>query len=150
MIIKLIKSLIIILAISLLFSNLTVIANSEQLNPFTNPEYYRPESVLNNSTEFNRKAGTIFGIVNAIGVVCSVAVLAIVGIKYMVGSVEAKAEYKKTMMGYMIGAILLFTGTTIPNIIYKVVRDIEYEDINPVLPSKPSMPARPFRPITKN
>ena len=122
MIVKLIKSLILILAISLLFSNLTVIASNENVNPFTNPEYYRPNVVQNDSVEFNRRAGKIFGIVNAVGVICSVAVLALVGIKYMAGSIEEKAEYKKTMIGYIIGAILLFSGTTFPNVIFNVVQ----------------------------
>jgi len=42
----------------------------------------------------------------------------VLGIKYMMGSAEEKAEYKKTMIPYIIGAILLFAATTIANAIY--------------------------------
>ena len=38
----------------------------------------------------------------------------------MLGSIEEKAEYKKTMIYYMLGALLLFSATTLPNILYKL------------------------------
>ena len=46
--------------------------------------------------------------VTNIGMIVSVLILAILGIKYMLGSVEEKAEYKKDLLPYLIGAILLF------------------------------------------
>ena len=55
-----------------------------------------------------------------IGIVISVVVVTIIGIKYMLGSVEEKAEYKKTMIGYLIGALLLFSTTTVANILYNI------------------------------
>ena len=42
----------------------------------------------------------------------------------MIGSVEEKAEYKKTMTTYLIGAILVFSVTTIPNILYQIAQSI--------------------------
>ena len=42
----------------------------------------------------------------------------------MLGSVEEKAEYKKTLMPYIIGAFLLFTGTLVPNVIYKMIKGL--------------------------
>ncbi len=38
----------------------------------------------------------------------------------MIGSAEEKAEYKKTMIPYIIGAILIFASTTIVNIVYNL------------------------------
>ena len=43
-----------------------------------------------------------------------------VGIKYMVGSVEEKAEYKRTMIPFLIGAIFIFAASSIAGIIYQV------------------------------
>ena len=60
----------------------------------------------------------IMGIVQTVGVVLSVVVLIVLGIKYMMGSAEEKAEYKKTMMPYIIGALLIFGATTIANMVY--------------------------------
>ena len=60
----------------------------------------------------------IMGIVQTLGIVLAVVVLMILGIKYMMGSAEEKAEYKKTMIPYVIGAILIFGATTIANMVY--------------------------------
>ena len=60
----------------------------------------------------------IMGIVNTVGVVVAVVILMVLGIKYMMGSAEEKAEYKKTMMPYIIGAVLIFGATTIANAVY--------------------------------
>ncbi len=70
------------------------------------------------------KASNILGIIQVVGIVVSVAMLMVIGIKYMLGSVEEKAEYKSSLKPYIIGAFVLFTGTTIPNIIYKIMQGL--------------------------
>lgn len=62
-------------------------------------------------------AKQIIGIINVIGVVVAVIILLVLGIKYMTGSVEEKAEYKKTFVPYLIGALLVFGAPTIVNVI---------------------------------
>ena len=59
----------------------------------------------------------IIGVLQAVAIVLSVTVLIVLGIKYMVGSIEEKAEYKKSMMPYIIGAVLIFSAATISAII---------------------------------
>ena len=58
------------------------------------------------------------GIIQVVGVVIAVLVLMVLGVKYMMGSAEEKAEYKKTMIPYIVGAILIFAAATIANAIY--------------------------------
>ena len=41
----------------------------------------------------------------------------------MMGSVEEKATYKQTLLPYLIGAILLFTGSLIPQLIYDIMQN---------------------------
>ncbi len=77
-----------------------------------------------NSEELKQKTGNVLGIVQVIGSVVSVIILMAIGIKYMLGSVEEKAEYKKTLMPYLIGAALVFSGTTIPQILYQISKNI--------------------------
>lgn len=60
----------------------------------------------------------IITVLTVIGTVISVIVLIILGLKYMMGSVEEKAEYKKTMMPYVIGAALVFAASAIAGMIY--------------------------------
>ena len=63
-------------------------------------------------------------IISTIGSVASVIVLVIIGIKYMMGSAEEKAEYKKTLMPYVIGAALVFAASAIAGIIFGFTQNI--------------------------
>ena len=63
----------------------------------------------------------IVGAINVVGIVLSVVIVAVLGIKYMVGSAEEKADYKKSMMPYLIGAACLFLAPTIANGIYNLL-----------------------------
>lgn len=66
-----------------------------------------------------KKAGNgIVKVISTIGVVTSVVVLIVIGIKYMMGSTSAKAEYKKTLIPYVIGAGLVFIASSIAQVIY--------------------------------
>ncbi len=60
----------------------------------------------------------ITGIIQIVGTIVSVAMLIVLGIKYMMGSAEEKAEYKKTLFPYLIGAVLIFAASNLAKIIY--------------------------------
>lgn len=76
------------------------------------------------SQKLKDKAEKILGIIQVVGVVISVIMLMSIGIKYMLGSVEEKAGYKETFKPYLIGAVLVFSTTTIPQIIYQIAKNI--------------------------
>ena len=63
-------------------------------------------------------------IINVVGIVIAVIILLIIGIKYMIGSASEKAEYKKTMIPYLVGAILIFASTTIVNVVYNIANGV--------------------------
>ena len=71
------------------------------------------------SAEIANVGKAIVGILQTTGIVISVIILIIIGIKYMMGSAEEKAEYKKTMMPYIIGAALIFTASVFANVLYQ-------------------------------
>lgn len=71
-----------------------------------------------NTTSFDNIGKRIIGMVQAIGSIVSVLVLVILGVKYMMGSAEEKAEYKKTMIPYLVGAILIFAASNLASMIY--------------------------------
>ena len=60
----------------------------------------------------------IVGILQIIGMLVSVVILIVLGIKYMMGSAEEKASYKKTMIPYVVGAVLVFGASTFAEAIY--------------------------------
>lgn len=75
------------------------------------------------STKLEKKANTIYAYIRNIGIILSVIILLVIGIKYMLGSVEEKANYKETLLPYIIGAFLLFTGSLIPQLIYNFMQN---------------------------
>ncbi len=60
----------------------------------------------------------IITIVSTIGSIVSVIVLVVLGLKYMMGSAEEKAEYKRTLLPYVIGAGLVFAASAIAGVIF--------------------------------
>ena len=88
-----------------------------------------PSNITGNSDNTNTQKITDLGnsivkIVATIGSVVSVIVLIVLGIKYMMGSAEEKAEYKKTMLPYIIGAALVFAASTIAGVIFNFASSI--------------------------
>ena len=72
----------------------------------------------NGTTNVKSVGGKIVGLIRVIGTIASVGMLIVLGIKYMMGSAEERAEYKKTLFPYFIGAVLMFGATNLTQIIY--------------------------------
>ena len=66
----------------------------------------------------------IISIISTVAIVISVIVLLIIGIKYMMGSASEKAEYKKTMIPYLIGVFIFFAITQLLTILLKYVNGL--------------------------
>ena len=62
----------------------------------------------------------VIKIIATVGSIISVLMLIVLGIKYMIGSTEERAEYKKSLFPYFIGAVLLFGASTLAGIIYNI------------------------------
>lgn len=75
------------------------------------------------TTKVTNIGGKIINIIQVVGIVVAIAVVLIIGIKYMTGSVEQKAEYKKIMIPYIIGAVLLVAGTSIVRVIFNTINN---------------------------
>ena len=119
-------SIILMIFITLLILNTKAYASGTSgnfIDVIEVPSNYQPNSMEGESA-LSQKANTILGVINAIGIFTSVITLMVIGIKYMIGSIDEKAEYKKTMGIYLLGAFLLFATTTIPNILYKIATKI--------------------------
>lgn len=77
-----------------------------------------------NTTQIQKVGGNIVDIITTIGIIVAVIVLLILGIKYMMGSASEKAEYKKTMIPYLVGAVLIFGACAIAKAIVSVSASI--------------------------
>ena len=70
------------------------------------------------------KANVIIGTIRVIGIVVSFVTLMVLGIKYMTGSVSEKAEYKKSMVPYLIGAFFVFSVSTVVTFIMNMSNNL--------------------------
>lgn len=65
--------------------------------------------------------GKIIGSIRVVGSLIAVGILVVLGIKYMMSSAEGKADFKSTMIPYLVGAVLVFAGSWIASAIYGMV-----------------------------
>lgn len=64
----------------------------------------------------------MLGIVSTAASVLAVIILIVLGIKYMMGSAEEKAEYKKTLLPYAIGAVFVFGAGVITTVLFNIAQ----------------------------
>ena len=84
-----------------------------------NPSQFKPNEGTA-TTEVQNFGNNILGIVSMGASVLAVIILIILGIKYMMGSAEEKAEYKKTLLPYFIGALFVFGAGAITTVIFNM------------------------------
>lgn len=73
------------------------------------------------ASDITELGGKIIGMIQVVGSVIAVVILVVLGIKYMMGSAEEKAEYKKTLIPYLLGAVLIFAAANIASMVYKAI-----------------------------
>lgn len=88
------------------------------------PSNIKGNTAGNGISDITGAGQKIIGIIQVVGSIAAVAVLVVLGIKYMMGSTEEKAEYKKTMMPYLIGAVLIFAAANLAGLIYKFAQGL--------------------------
>ena len=65
-------------------------------------------------------AGRIIKIIRYIAIIVAVVLIAVFGIKFMLGSAEEKAEYKKSFVPLIIGIVVVFASTYIAQLIFSI------------------------------
>lgn len=115
---KILKILILLILLSIIYAKQTIATET------INPNDYNP-SIQGISADdkdaIKKKTGIILGWLRNFSVAASVIAIMLTGYKYIVGSVEEKAEYKKTLIPIIIGCILAISGTSIVSFIYNNV-----------------------------
>lgn len=95
-----------IISIALTILMILTLTNNVFATAF-DPEEWDPEPTVEAGGSFLERAGSALGWIRFIGIIVSVLALVIIGIKYMLASIDEKAEYKKTMIPYIIGCFML-------------------------------------------
>lgn len=85
----------------------------------------KPQDPGKPATTISTTAGKILYIVRIIGMAVAVIMLTILGIKYVAASPNEKAEYKKGMTIYVVGAVLLFGASFLLGVVQDFVSEIK-------------------------
>ncbi len=65
-------------------------------------------------------AARIIKIIRYAAVILGVVLIAVFGLKFMIGSAEEKAEYKKSFVPLIIGIVVVFGATYIAQLIFSI------------------------------
>lgn len=111
---KIINIITIFLLILIIFSNFCQVfsVTIESLYPGN-------DSGMAGEDEAKKIINVIIGTIQVVGVFVAVAFLIFIGIKYMVASPGEKADIKKHLVAYVVGAVVMFGAAGILEIIEK-------------------------------
>lgn len=76
-----------------------------------------PEAPSNTKSILNL-VNTILGFIQWGAIIGGTLIIAILGFKYMMGSLQEKAEYKKSMIPLVVGVIVVMGATTIAKLLF--------------------------------
>jgi len=85
---------------------------------------FTPSSSSDGIDRMETTISKILSAITNIGIIVTAIMSAVLGVKYMLGSVEEKAEYKKDLIPYLIGSILLFGVCTFVKILQSLGNSI--------------------------
>lgn len=114
----------IILIITVLLSLFFIIPNYSYADDIGLGDLNSYQGSGTSSYKFQTKANKVFTIIKATGTVISVILLTAIGIKFLLGSAEEKADYKKSLIPYIIGAAMIFLGSWLPQLIYNLTNEV--------------------------
>ena len=111
---KIVTFLVIVLMLVFTFSN--VFASTDGETDLLDPTSIKA-STTDTSTKVNGVMGDILGIVQVVAIGIAVIMLIVLAIKYISAAPSEKADIKKGMTTYVVGAALLFGASAILQII---------------------------------
>lgn len=99
--------------LSVLMIVLMVMSICANIFAAVNPDEIKSDKSTNADSTITNIGSTILSIITSVGIVLAIVVVSVIGVKYMMESSEGKAEYKKTMIPYLVGAVLVFGASAI-------------------------------------
>ena len=119
---KVLKKFTIIAIILILFLAIFNTISNADVPTTIDPDDWQPSDLETTDVdEVLDIGGIIVSIIRTCGVVVSVVVLLIIGIKYMTGTVEERADYKSSMIPYLIGVFIFFALSQLLSVIIDLI-----------------------------
>lgn len=63
-------------------------------------------------------AGNVVKLIRNVAAIAAVVIISILGIKYMMGSTEERAEYKKTFIPLIVGIVVVVAAASIASLLF--------------------------------
>lgn len=119
---RVLKIFTIIAIILILFLTIFNTISNADVPTTIDPGEWQPSNLqASDVDEVMNIGGIIVSIIRTVGLVVSVVVLIIIGIKYMTGTIEEKADYKSSMRPYLIGVFIFFALSQLLAIIIDLI-----------------------------
>lgn len=109
-----------ILSILMIAIVLVTIASPAVMAGAVKPGDITPDYSVN-TDGFAKAAAKILGAIRNIAAIISVIIIAVLGIKYMIGSTEERADYKKSFIPLIVGIVVVLAATTIATTLFSVL-----------------------------
>lgn len=129
-----VSKILLVIAIILAFSIMPQISFAKGKNP---TDRRKEQEIVSNdisnwdfgiNQEIPEKVTSIVGFIikllRNVSIILTVLVITVLGIKYMIGSVEQKADYKKAYVNIIIGVVLVTMVTSIIDVIFSAAQNI--------------------------
>ncbi len=108
-----------ILLVVMLMSFASVVFAATSVDPGTWKNQSGDKIKTDDITNFS---ASLINVISIVGSAAAIITLIVLGIKYMMGSAEEKAEYKKTLLPYIIGAAMVFGASVLTGVIYNFMQ----------------------------
>lgn len=100
---------------------------ASHIDPKDARDIFQGNVTYNEIKGFRKSIGTVLGVVRIVGMVIAVVMLAVIGSKYMMAAPSDRADLKKYIPRYVIGAMVLFSASAIVSIVRGWV--LEFRDV---------------------
>jgi len=123
---KLVIKLLIAVLIVVMFSTSTAMAVTVDDMYNSGMNWISAGNATDNVNEGNIKnvSDTIYSILLTIGIIVAVIIAAVLGVKFMMGTVEQQANIKEQLVPFLIGCVIVFGAFTIWKLVINIMQSL--------------------------
>ena len=117
--VKIISTLVIAVLLVVTLSQVCLAVNYGELINSVETQVGADDSKVD-TTKINKTAASVINLIRNVAAIAAVVILSILGIKYMMGSTEERAEYKKSFIPLIVGIIVVVSAASIASLLFSI------------------------------
>ncbi|MBQ3407915.1 MAG: TrbC/VirB2 family protein [Clostridia bacterium] len=111
---------IVLLSIMMLFVTVQPVSYARDASEIINEATKEPTDKKADTSGLNNVAQNVINIIWIISIIVAIVVVMVIGIQFIVGGTQQKAEYKKALMPVAVGVGLVVFGTSIVKFLFSM------------------------------